>query len=84
MSGIIGALVAEFWPYVAGLAIIVAGFFGIRRSGVKSERDRAEAKAAKEAIETRSRIDAAIENSRAGGGDWHDRLSRLQPTKRKR
>lgn len=64
----------KIWGWVVGAFAVAASLFLARRSGAKSANAKMEADAAKGAIKQREDIDNALENSRAGGGDWHDRL----------
>ncbi len=56
---------------LGAVALAILAAFG---AGKREARRDAKAKAAKDALETRRRIDDALEKSRRDGGSWHDRL----------
>lgn len=67
------------------LAVLLVGvglLIWARWSSGKATQKRIEAEAAKDALKQRERIDNALEASRAGGGDWNERL-RAHIAKRK-
>ncbi len=55
----IAALLAEFWPYIAGLAALVAGALGLYAKGRGDADAKADLRDAREHIETRDKIDEA-------------------------
>lgn len=50
MANLIQALLHEIWPYLAGLAGVIAGLFYVRQSGKTAGRREAETKAQKQRI----------------------------------
>lgn len=67
---IVGPILAQIWPYVAGAVAALGLWLAARRSGTKA----ADAKRDKATIKTVERIQDAKERSHAGGAAWHDRL----------
>ena len=63
MIGIITSLLGEFWKEIAGVFGLVAGAFLARRSGVKSERNKARIKDHERASEIRNRVRNAPDDS---------------------
>ena len=55
----IAALLAEFWPYIAGLLGIIAGALGLYAKGRSDAKAKAETRDMREHIATREKIDEA-------------------------
>lgn len=59
----IAALLSDLWPYIAGLAALLAGAFGLYRKGRKDVRRETALEAAERQAKTRKRMDQADETT---------------------
>jgi uncharacterized membrane protein YccC len=76
MGDVIGALLPDVGAWIAGAVVAAFGVLLAWAKLASGRADRATRRAdeAEAHIETRERIDDAVEASRASGGSWHDRL----------
>jgi hypothetical protein len=70
---IVDQILGPFWPYIAGAAVLVAGWFAAKRQGAqgaKAKRDVADAKETIKAHEVRDDVEDRIDR----GGSAKQRL----------
>lgn len=74
----IGTLIAEFWPYIAGLLAFVGAALGLYGKGRKDAKAKQKAKEAKANEETHTRINNLTPVDPADDRDIIKRLRKLE------
>lgn len=66
------SLLPDIGPWILGFIVVLGTLLGFRRSGVKAERTRNEAKQAKDNLKTRERMDNAkiVGDDPAAAREW--------------
>lgn len=71
----IGQLIMDLWPYIAGLVVIIAGAGWLRRDAKKDAKRETALEAAERYAKTREKTDAADLGLGASDGERIKRLS---------